>query len=277
MAKISSLNNLVAPTESAVTVIVDNNETRKISVTNLRNTIMTPATSTEFGAIKIGRNLSIDSQGVLNAADPQVVADWTAETGPSRILNKPSLSSVATTGSYTDLVNKPVIPPAQIQSDWAQTDDFQRDFIKNKPTIPAAQIQSDWAQTNVSSLDFIKNKPTIPAEQIPSDWNAITGVSRILNKPNLFSGNYADLTGKPSLATVATSGNYNDLSNKPTIPQVTTQYVAIPPTSSVGSSGDVPGMIAATPLHIYICYGTYDGVSNIWAKSPTVGDTWTGN
>lgn len=30
-----------------------------------------------------------------------------------------------------------------------------------------------------------------------------------------FSGAYADLTGKPSLATVATSGSYNDLSDKP--------------------------------------------------------------
>ena len=32
------------------------------------------------------------------------------------------------------------------------------------------------------------------------------------------SGNYYDLSNRPSLATVATSGNYNDLSNKPTIP-----------------------------------------------------------
>lgn len=32
-----------------------------------------------------------------------------------------------------------------------------------------------------------------------------------------FSGNYNDLTNKPSLATVATSGSYNDLTDKPTI------------------------------------------------------------
>ncbi|NBP55176.1 hypothetical protein EBU71_01320 [bacterium] len=274
MARISNLNNLISPTESAVTVMVDNNETRKITLTSLRNSLLTPATTTEFGAVKVGRNLSIDSQGVLNAADPQVVADWTAATGPSRILNKPTLSTVATSGSYTDLTNKPVIPPAQIPSDWAQTDELQRDFIRNKPAIPNPQIQSDWAQTNVSSLDFIKNKPSIPAAQVPSDWNAVSGVARILNKPVLFSGNYSDLSGAPTLATVATTGNYADLTNKPTIPQVTTRYVATPPTSSVGATGDVPGLISATPLHTYVCYGTYDGVSNIWAKSPTVGDTW---
>lgn len=36
-----------------------------------------------------------------------------------------------------------------------------------------------------------------------------------------FSGNYNDLSNKPTLATVATSGNYNDLSNKPSIPSKT--------------------------------------------------------
>lgn len=34
---------------------------------------------------------------------------------------------------------------------------------------------------------------------------------------------YADITGKPTFATVATSGSYNDLSNKPTIPTLPTR------------------------------------------------------
>jgi hypothetical protein len=33
-----------------------------------------------------------------------------------------------------------------------------------------------------------------------------------------FSGNYNDLSGLPTLATVATTGNYNDLTHKPSIP-----------------------------------------------------------
>lgn len=143
-------------------------------------------------------------------------------------------------GDYNDLTNKPTIPAAQIQSDWNQSDNTQKDFIKNKPTIPAAQVQSDWNQTNSSSKDYIKNKPTIPAAQVNADWNASSGIAQILNKPTipaaqiqsdwnqsdntqkdfiknkptLFSGDYNDLSNKPSLF----SGNYNDLTNKPTIP-----------------------------------------------------------
>ncbi len=41
---------------------------------------------------------------------PQVNSDWNANSGVAQILNKPSLATVATSGSYNDLNNKPVIP-----------------------------------------------------------------------------------------------------------------------------------------------------------------------
>ena len=62
-------------------------------------------------------------------------------------------------GSYNDLTDKPTIPDAQIQSDWNQTDDTKKDFIKNKPSIPSGQIQSDWNQSDSAEVDYIKNKP----------------------------------------------------------------------------------------------------------------------
>ena len=274
MAKISEFNNLSAPSESAVMPIVDNAETRKVSIANLRKALFVPATTTDFGAVKVGDNLSIDENGVLSADSPTLQADWTAAVGPGVILNKPTLSAVAISNSYNDLSGRPNIPPAQVQSDWEQSDNLQRDFIKNKPAIPAAQVQADWNQSSSNALDFIKNKPTIPAGQVSSDWNATTGVAQILNKPLLFSGNYADLTDAPILSDVATSGDYDDLSNTPVIPVVTTSYAETEPTSSIGQDGDMPGMIFATSLFSYVCYGVYDGVSNIWSKTATVGDTW---
>ena len=46
------------------------------------------------------------------------------------IKNKPNLATVATSGNYNDLSNKPTIPAAQIQSDWTQTDSTKKDCIK---------------------------------------------------------------------------------------------------------------------------------------------------
>lgn len=55
--------------------------------------------------------------------------------------------------------------------------------LTNKPVIPAAQVNSDWnSSTGVSQ---ILNKPTIPAAQVNSDWNATTGLAQIFNKPDL--------------------------------------------------------------------------------------------
>ena len=47
------------------------------------------------------------------------------------------------------------------------------------------QVQSDWAETDTEAVSYIKNKPTIPDAQVNSDWNAQSGISQILNKPEM--------------------------------------------------------------------------------------------
>ena len=53
------------------------------------------------------------------------------------------LATVATSGSYSDLLNKPTIPAAQVQSDWNEADNTKVDYIKNKPTIPDVSGKAD--------------------------------------------------------------------------------------------------------------------------------------
>ena len=83
---------------------------------------------------------------------------------------------------------------------------------------------------------LIKDKPAIPTTAclmfdgnkfVPTHMNDyIDGASEVINKiatiaqENVsgFSGNYNDLTNRPTLANVASSGSYNDLSDAPTIP-----------------------------------------------------------
>ncbi len=60
-------------------------------------------------------------------------ADWNAASGPGQILHRPTLATVATTGSYDDLLNKPTIPPGQVNSDWNATSGVA--MILNKPAI----------------------------------------------------------------------------------------------------------------------------------------------
>lgn len=60
------------------------------------------------------------------------------------------LATVATSGSYNDLSNKPSIPAAQVQSDWNATSGMG--VILNKPTIPTF-----WTGTQ-AQYDAIANK-----------------------------------------------------------------------------------------------------------------------
>ena len=49
---------------------------------------------------------SLKSQSKM-ADSKQVNSDWDATSGPARILNKPHLAPVATSGSYYDLKDRP--------------------------------------------------------------------------------------------------------------------------------------------------------------------------
>ena len=84
-------------------------------------------------------------------------ADWDATTGNNQILNKPT------------------IPAAQVNSDWNASSGIAQ--ILNKPTLATVA-------TSGSYTDLI-NQPSIPPAQVNSDWNAVSGVAEILNKPTI--------------------------------------------------------------------------------------------
>lgn len=81
-------------------------------------------------------------------------SNWTQSdtSAVDYIKNKPNLATVATSGSYNDLSNKPTIPAAQIQSNWTQTNSSSKDFIKNKIPI---WITSGSADDNMTPIDSV--------------------------------------------------------------------------------------------------------------------------
>lgn len=63
-----------------------------------------------------------------------------------------SLATVATSGSYNDLLNKPTIPAAQVNSDWNAVSGVAQ--ILNKPTLATVATSGNY--------NDLTNKPTIP-------------------------------------------------------------------------------------------------------------------
>ena len=180
----------------------------------------------------------------------QVNSDWNASSGIAQILNKPNLATVATSGSYNDLSDKPTIPTV----DYPVTDvtvggvsvlsnkvavipelfDGNYNSLENKPDLSGYALSSSLSTVATSgSYNDLTDKPIIPTKtsQLTNDSgfvtsNALNGYATetwVEQKGYLTSVAWGDITGKPTLATVATSGSYNDLSDKPTIPTTTNE------------------------------------------------------
>ena len=71
--------------------------------------------------------------------------------------------------------------------------------------IPAqANVQSDWSQTDTTADDYIKHKP----ELFSGDYDDLT------NKPELFDGDYNSLTNKPSIKDTVSNAIHDSIVNR---------------------------------------------------------------
>jgi hypothetical protein len=99
------------------------------------------------------------------SAEVNVNADWNSNSGDSQILNRPTLSTVATTGNYNDLTNKPNHVP-QISN--ASTDTAQINNVGGTLQIQSYDDGSGYAEIiltpgviAVTASSFTAPTPTV--------------------------------------------------------------------------------------------------------------------
>lgn len=211
-------------------------------------------------------NIDVGNVDLSNYYTKTQVDDLIDDVDPSwsNISGKPTFATVATSGSYNDLSNKPTIPSNTNQLTngagfitgitksmvttalgyTPPTSDTWRPLGTTSDTAcagndsrlsnarPASDVYS-WAKASSKpsySWSEITSKPTsMPASDVYS-W------AKASSKP---SYSWSEISSKPSFATVATSGKYSDLSGKPTIPTNNNQL-----TNGAGyitSSGSISG------------------------------------
>ena len=112
----------------------------------------------------------------------QIEDNAAAKVDLSDYAKSADLSTVATSGSYNDL--------------------------KDKPSIPAAYELPTASATTLGGL------------KVGSGLSITNGVLSATGGGAADSVDWSKVQNKPNFADVATSGDYNDLSNKPTIPSV---------------------------------------------------------
>lgn len=135
-----------------------------------------------------------------------------------------SLSTVAHTGDYNDLSNKPTIPSLNNYYNKDEVDDIVDD-INQLPSSSGASIGDVLTHTIIGDGWYppVKELPVITSGDNGKVLEVDNG-SPAWVEPQIFSQEQSNWTeadttsvsyikNKPNLATVATSGSYNDLSN----------------------------------------------------------------
>ena len=160
----------------------------------------------------------------------------------SDLSNTPNLATVAETGSYDDLADKPSIP--------SSTSDLTNDsgFVSDSSYV---HTDNNFTNEEKAKLSGIESGAEA---NVNADWNAASGDAQILNKP--------------SLAAVATSGAYSDLTGTPTIPTVPTNVSAFTNDAGYLTSVDYGDITNKPVLSAVATSGSYSDLSG----TPTIGN-----
>ena len=181
----------VDATDFVVDGMVSNVEVKSVTISGTPTTCLVITFNSDAGK----QDINIPISQIFDATNYYTKSE--VDTALSGKANSSSLATVATSGSYNDLTNKPTIPAAQVQADWNETNSSSMAYIANKPTIPAAQVQSDWNESDNTSKAYIQNKPTIPTVDSAITQNSTNAVQS--------GAVYTALQGKQDALTAGTN------------------------------------------------------------------------
>lgn len=182
---------------------------------------------TAVNASKVN-NLTVETAVPKNAKFTDTVYTHPSTHPASMIIG---LSTVATSGSYNDLTNKPTIPSAYTLPNATSS---TLGGVKIGSNISVSSGTISITKSNVTSAlgytpptsDTVYDNATATTAGLMSASDKVK-LNNIADNAN----NYTHPSTHPAsmitgLASVATSGSYNDLTNKPTIPVVPTKVSA---------------------------------------------------
>lgn len=192
-SSLTANSNERVPSQKAIKTYTDAIDTAKQN-----KTLTTPITvgaieeTTVEGALG-GINTSLStkqdqtlSSSITVAGTPQTTVEGALSainTVAGSAVQPSDLATVATTGSYNDLINQPIIPAAQVQSDWDESDESDVAYIKNKPHIPSEVIVDQTY--NASSTNA--QSGTAVAQAISTKQDILTAGDNITINNNIIS------------------------------------------------------------------------------------------
>lgn len=121
--KVTNVNEVIeaaakSVTATGISITLDKRNLVTNAVENIELDL--PASTTALAGLMLPAD-KIKLNGIAAGAEVNVNADWNATEGDALILNKPTLATVATSGSYNDLTEKPTIPTVDVNKEYVDT------------------------------------------------------------------------------------------------------------------------------------------------------------
>jgi hypothetical protein len=246
----TNLGQLSSSISTLSQTVSDNFDQTSSDITDLTNSIQTVETdlAAEVSRAQTAEQANVDqieaetvratnAEGAISASltaetQARIDADVTLQNNIDSVSS--SLSTVATSGSYNDLTDKPTIPSlsgyatesyvdTQVSNEASarQTGDttLQANLDAIESTLSSAIDAEESAR--ISSDDTLSTR--IDALEQNASITSLTELSDVSLSATPQTGDLLSYTGTgwtnttQTLATVATTGSYNDLLNKPTL------------------------------------------------------------
>lgn len=121
--KVTNINEVIEAatkniTATDISITLDKRNLVTNTVENIELSL--PASTTALAGLMLPSDKT-KLNGIAAGAEVNVNADWNATEGDALILNKPTLATVATSGSYNDLTEKPTIPTVDVNKEYVDT------------------------------------------------------------------------------------------------------------------------------------------------------------
>lgn len=164
--KVTNINEVIEAatkniTATGISITLDKRNLVTNAVENIELDL--PASTTALAGLMLPSDKT-KLNGIAAGAEVNVNADWNATEGDALILNKPTLSTVATSGSYNDLTSKPTIPTVDVNKEYVDTQ------LATKSDLPDYTVFDIVMEISLSSnLSISQENYNKLLEKLPSN------------------------------------------------------------------------------------------------------------
>lgn len=166
--KVTNVNEVIeaaakSVTATGISITLDKRNLVTNAVENIELDL--PASTTALAGLMLPAD-KIKLNGIAAGAEVNVNADWNATEGDALILNKPTLATVATSGSYNDLTEKPTIPTVDVNKEYVDTQLATKSDLPDYTVFDIVLGISSSSNLSISQENYNKLLEKLPSNTV---------------------------------------------------------------------------------------------------------------